>query len=281
VSEAVPEASIPVGARGSGAPGAFWRELGESLRNPEFWALSSWLDIIVRARKSRFGILWLLAPSVVYVFGLGVFFAGLQPEPSDSYFAYVALGAMVFRSLMSAVIGSAGVFHGSHAFIMDGHMRMTDYLLQSLAKSFFDYCMYVPVVAVALALAGDVSWTGLLWTVPATALIYLNALWFSTLFALAGARFPDFSQLLNNIAIFLFLLTPIIWYPQMMPAGSLRAHLMRLNPFYHFVEIFRAPVLGEPVERMSIVYVAALTVVGLALATWAYRRYARYVPLWI
>src|SRR3546814_18349163 len=75
-------------------------------RHPEFWALSSWLDIIVRARKSRFGILWLLAPSVVYVFGLGTFFRGMQPGAgTGDFFVHVALGAMIFRTLMSSVIG--------------------------------------------------------------------------------------------------------------------------------------------------------------------------------
>ncbi len=281
MSDAASQASVPVGARGGAAPGAFWRELIESFRNPEFWALSSWLDIIVKARKSRFGILWLLAPSIVYVFGLGMFFRGMQPGSADGFFAYVALGAMVFRTLMSAIIGSATVFNGSHSFIMDGHMRLTDFLLQSLAKSFFDFCMYLPVAAVALVMFGEVSITGLLWAVVAMGVIYLNGLWISAVFSLAGARFPDFGQLLNTISIFLFLLTPIIWYPEMMPEGSIRAVLMRINPFYHFVEIFRSPILGEPVELMSIYYVGIMTVVGLVVATWAYRRYARFVPLWI
>lgn len=274
-------ASIPAGARGTGAPGAFWRELRESFRHPEFWALSSWLDIIVRARKSRFGVIWLLAPSIVYVFGLGMFFAGFQGGVSGDFYAYVALGAMVFRSLMSSVIGSATVFNSSHSFIMDGHMRLTDYLLQALAKSFFDFCMYVPVVVVALVMYGQVSLGGLLWAVLALAIIYLNGLWMSALFSLGGARFPDFGQLLNNISIFLFLLTPIVWHADMMPAGSMRAHLMRINPFYHFVEIFRSPILGHPVEMTSIYYVGTLTVVGLVVATFVYRRYARFVPLWI
>lgn len=282
MSEASLEASIRAGARGTGAPGAFWRELRASFRYPEFWALSSWLDIIVRARKSRFGVLWLLAPSVVYVFGLGMFFRGTQSDanPGD-FFAHVALGAMIFRTLMSSVIGSANVFHGSVSFIMDGHMRLTDYLLQSLAKSFFDMCMYLPVVAIALILFGNVSPLGLLVSLPVMVLVYVNALWVSALFGLAGARFPDFGQLLNTISIFLFLLTPIIWYPEVMPAGSLRAQLMRVNPFYHFVEVFRAPIMGQPVEVTSIWYVGIMTVVGLVVATFAYRRYARYVPLWI
>ena len=69
--------------------GASWRE---SFRHPEFWALSSWLDIIVRARKSRFGVLWLLAPSVIYVFGLGQFFRGMQSGRPGDFFVHVALG---------------------------------------------------------------------------------------------------------------------------------------------------------------------------------------------
>ncbi|HVI60350.1 MAG TPA: ABC transporter permease [Luteimonas sp.] len=281
MSDAVQEVSIR-STRGDGAPGAFWRELGESLRNPEFWALSSWLDIIVRARRSRFGVLWLLSPSIVYVFGLGAFFAGMQPHGSPAgFFAHVALGAMVFRTLMSTVTGSANVFNGSYSFIMDGHVRLTDYLLESLAKSFFDLCMYLPVVAVTLVMLGDVHVVGLLLALPSLALIYVNALWIAALFSLAGARFPDFGQLLNNISVFLFLLTPIIWYPDAMPDGSHRAQLMRLNPFYHFVEIFRSPIMGEPIETMSLWYVGILTVAGLAVATFAYRRYARFVPLWI
>lgn len=273
--------SIRAGGRGTGAPGTFWRELGESFRNPEFWALSSWLDIIVRARKSRFGILWLLAPSVVYVFGLGTFFAGMQGGRSADFFAHVALGAMVFRTLMSSVIGSANVFNSSYSFIMDGHVRLTDYLLESLAKSFFDLCMYLPVVAIALMMFGDVSLVGLSLAIPAMVLIYINALWMSAVFSLVGARFPDFGQLLNNISIFLFLLTPIIWYSETMPAGSLRGQLMRFNPFYHFVEIFRAPIMGQQIEPLSIWYVGVMTVTGLLAATLAYRRYARFVPLWI
>lgn len=281
MSGALQEVSVRTTLRGTRAPGAFWRELRESVRNPEFWALTSWLDIMVRARRSRFGVLWLLMPSIVYVFGLGTFFASMRGGANEDFYAHVALGAMVFRTLMSNVIGSANVFPGSISFIMDGHMRLTDYLLESLAKSFFDLCMYLPAVAVTLVMWGQVSPLGLLLAIPTLVLIYLNALWMSAVFALVGARFSDFGQFMSNISIFMFLLTPIIWYPDMMPAGSVRGQLMRFNPFYHFVEIFRAPIMGGQVETLSLWYVAVITVVGLVVATFAYRRYARFVPLWI
>jgi ABC-type polysaccharide/polyol phosphate export permease len=275
------ENPIRSGARGNGAPGALWRELRDSLRSPEFWALSSWLDILVRARRSRLGLLWLLIPSIVYVFGIGTFFNGMQASGLGAYFAHVALGAAVFRSLMSSIIGSAGVFHASHSFIMDGRVRLTDYVLESLAKSFFDLCMYLPVVVIALIWFGKVSAIGLLLSLPTLLVLYINGLWIATVFALAGARFPDFGQLLNTVSIFLFLLTPIIWYPEQILPGSLRARLMLVNPFYHFIELFRAPIMGKAVDPVSLWFVGIMTVVGLVVATFLYRRYARFVPLWI
>jgi len=262
-------------------PGRLWRELAASLRNPEFWLLTSWLDILVRARRSYLGPVWLLMPSLVYVFGLGSFFASLHGRTMVEFAAYVALGAVVFRTLMSAVIGSASVFNASRAFIMDGHMRLTDYLLESLAKALFDVLMFVPVTVVALVIHPGIEVPGLLLAVPTTLLILVNVLWVGVVFSLVGARFPDFAQLISNVSVFIFLLTPIIWYPEMAPPESLRGQFMRLNPFYHLVALFRSPILGTEVEAMSYWYVGVMTVVGLVVATVLYRRYARFVPLWI
>jgi ABC-type polysaccharide/polyol phosphate export permease len=275
------EVSIRSSALRAGKQSSFLQEVRESLRNPEFWALSSWLDIIARARKSRFGVFWLLAPSIVYVFGLGSFFAGMQGRSIAEFAAHVALGAVVFRTMMSAVISSSSAFGSNLSFIMDGHVRLTDYLMQSLAKAFFDMCMYVPVVVVALCLFSKVHPLGLLLAPVSLLLVYLNGLWMSAVFSLMGARFPDVGQFINNTSIFLFLLTPIIWYPEQIPSDSLRGQFMRFNPFFHLVTIFRAPILGEPIETFSLQYVVVMTVAGLLVASVLYRRYARYVPLWI
>lgn len=267
-------------------PGRLWRDVFESFRNPDFWAMSSWLVIIVRARKSRLGMIWLFAKSIVYVFGLGTFFASMRSlgnadATMGEFYAHVALGMMVFSLLMSAITSSANVFVASKAFILDGHVRLSDYLLQVLAKAFFDMCLYLPVVVVALWMVGGVAPLGLLTTLPALLLVYLNALWIAALFGVLGARLPDLGNMIATASIFAFILTPIIWYPAMMPEGSIRGTLMRFNPLFHFVEIFRAPILDNTISHASILYVVIFTLVGLLASTLVYRRYARNVPLWI
>ena len=96
-------------------------------------------------------------------------------------------------------------------------------------------------------------------------------------FGLSGVGY----QLVANVFMFTFLLTPIIWHAESMPADSLRGTAMRLNPFFHLVEAVRAPLLGDPVEMLTLGYLAAMTVLGWLLAAAAYRRFAHYVPLWV
>ncbi|WP_242102686.1 MULTISPECIES: ABC transporter permease [unclassified Lysobacter] len=256
-------------------------DLAESMRAPEFWALSSWLDIVVRYRQSRLGIFWLVAPAIVYIWGLGAFFAAMMGVSVTRFAAHVAIGYVVYRLVSSAIVESTTAFSSAGAFIQDGHMRLTDFVLRVLAKALFYFVMSLPVVAVALAIYPDIHWSGFAYALASFPLVILNALWVGILFALVGARFPDLSQFIGNVFMFAFLLTPIIWQADSMPADSLRGLLMRFNPLFHMVEVVRAPILGEQLEGLTLYYLGAMTLLGWAAAIFAYRRYARFVPIWI
>lgn len=257
------------------------QDLVASFRNPEFWALSSWLDIVVRYRQSRLGILWLIAPSIVYIWGVGGFFAAMQHISMPMFVAYVAVGYTVFRVINSVIIESTSAFAAAAPFILDGHVRLTDFVLRVIAKALFYFAVSLPVVAIALAISPEMQWSGLLLSLVSFPLVMANALWIAVVFALVGARFPDLSQFVNNIFMFAFLLTPIIWHADAMPAGSIRGAIMRFNPFFHMIEVVRAPMLGQTVAASSIYYLGVMTAAGWVVAILAYRRYARFVPIWI
>ena len=264
-----------------GSKRSLLRDLAASFRNPEFWALSSWLDIVVKYRQSRLGIFWLVAPAIVYIWGIGGFFASMQHVQISHFAAYVAVGYTVFRVINTVIIESTSAFSASTAFIMDGHVRLTDFVLRVLAKALFYFLVSIPVVALALLVYPSVRPEGLLLFFASFPLVLANAVWIGVVFALVGARFPDLSQFMGNVFMFAFLLTPIVWHADMMPAGSIRGTFMRFNPFFHMVEVVRAPMLGNPLEPATLYYLGAMTVIGWCLAIFTYRRYAHFVPIWI
>lgn len=257
------------------------RDLRDSLANPSYWAYSTWLEIVAKYRRSRLGLVWAMVPSIAYIWGMGMFFASMRDIPASKMIPHVALGTIAFRLVTAVVTESCGVFGSQTSFILDNRVRLTDLLLRTLAKGLFYVVVALPVVAAALWIADGLDPVGLLVSFAMLFVVMLTAFWISTIMALAGARFPDTQELIGSIVLFAYVLTPIIWFKADMPPGTFRGDVMRLNPMFHLVEVFRAPALGEPVEPGSIGFVAAMTVVGVLASVWAYRRYARQVPIWI
>lgn len=256
-------------------------DLLESLRNPEFWALSAWLDIVVTYRRSRLGALWLIMPSAVYIWGVGAIFAGLWHVHLVEFAAHLAIGWTVFTIMSTVTAQSTQIYFRARSFIMDGRMRLTDFVLRCMAKAVFHFLMAMPMTIVALAIYPHLHPLGALVSIGALVLVLCITFTAGVVFSIIGARFPDIHEVIHNVFRFLFLLTPIVWYPAQMPINTFRGFGARLNPFYHMIQVVRAPLLGQPLSIYSWYSVSALIVVGLALAMFLYRRYARLVPIWL
>lgn len=257
------------------------RDYGDSLRSPEFWVYATWLELVTKYRRSRLGLFWALLPSLLYTFGVGWFFATLQRYDALTFIPHLGLGYVFFR-LITVSLSEAGTACAGHAsFILDGRVRLTDYILRVVAKALFYAVLAAPTMAIALAISPDFEPLGLLVLVPALLVLLANIAWMGAIVAVLGARLPDVNQLVGSILMFAFLFTPILWRADQIPLGSLRGSIARVNPLFHLVEIVRAPLLGEPIEKLTYLYLAIMLIVGWTAAIWVYRKFARYVPIWV
>jgi len=260
---------------------SLWRDLGESFRRPEFWAYSSWLGIVTKYRRSRLGLLWLVMPAILYIWGIGYFFSRLQNASPSQFMPHMGIGYVLFRLLSMVINEATSVLPGHQSFILDGHQRLTDFFLRVLAKALFYFVVALPVVAVAVLNAPQLNPPGLAIALISFPVVIANVAWIAVVISLLGARFPDIHELMGTVFLFGFILTPILWYAGRAPVGTIHGFFMRLNPLYHLIEIVRAPILGEPLERLTLGYLAVFTLGGWLLASMAYRRYARFVPIWV
>lgn len=274
-------------SRGSTATGKplggqrLWLDAIGSLRRPEFWTFSAWLDIISRYRRSRLGVLWLFVPPATTVLVIGNFYAGFVGRDPRSFMPYMGMGYLIWRFITQVIGETSAVMLSHRPFIMDGRTRYTDYIFRSLSKAAINALAAFAIVSVAFLFSPMASVEGfatLLLTVP---LFVVNVFALGVVAALLGARYPDIHELTTTIFLFGFLLTPILWDAAHVPADSVRAKLMYVNPAFHLVQMIRSPFLGGHVESITWIYVGVMTGVMLILATILYRRYARFIPLWI
>ena len=266
---------------GGGANLRLLPTLMESLRNPAFWGYSTWLDVIIRYRKSMLGLAWILVPPALYVFGMGGFFAQVRGADHWSFMAHLGIGYLLFRLMMMVLVDSTSILPAHSGYILDGRVRLTDFVLRVVIKAAFYLLTSLVVLVPVVLLSPTFDMAGVPMAMLGMLLLMLNMLWMSGVVSLFGARFPDAHEFMGNVFMVGFILTPILWYAKDAPAGTTHGMFMRLNPCYHLIELVRAPLLGEPVSHNSLYAVTAMAIVGWLAWIVTFRRYARFVPLWV
>ena len=261
---------------------SLFQHLAESFRRPDHWVYASWLDTVTKYRKTSLGVLWLLVPTIVYIWGIGGFLAALQPSANAKQFlAHVAVGFVVFRLIITVVSDATGAFDAYQSYIYDGNLRLTDFILRTLARSIYYFVFTMPLLAVAVLGSPEFQAAGVPAALFGVVVVIVNLFLFAVLLSFLGARFPDIGELMGSVMMAAFLITPVVWYPAAAPEGTVHGALMRANPFHHLLSVIRAPLLNEPLEPLTWYYLAAMTVVGVIGAALAYRAFARRVPVWL
>lgn len=268
-------------ARSRTRPPQLLAQLRESFRHPEFWSFSSWLDIVTRYRRNRLGLLWLFAPVLMFTFALAPIYSTLFGRELSVFIVHLGMGYAVWRMIVMVINDAITSFRSNKALILDGHTRLTDYTLRSLAKATFYLCASMVGMVGILLWSPAVEWYAIPWLLVAIPVVLMNLFWLAYVIGILGARSPDFGEVLHTALMVGFLFTPILWEGERFPADSLGGLIVRLNPAYHLLELVRAPLFGRAPEFISVVYVSIMTVVGWLAAIFLCRRYGRFVPIWI
>jgi ABC-2 type transport system permease protein len=130
------------------------------------------------------------------------------------------------------------------------------------------------------------SWNILL-AIPGFILLALTAGWAALLLGIISTRFRDIPQVINALIQLMFYGTPIVWPVDQLLTGGSRDSVswalpfIKANPLYHYMQVTRAPLIGQAVSWTSWVVVGGLTIVGWALALVAMRNYRSRVSYWV
>lgn len=113
--------------------------------------------------------------------------------------------------------------------------------------------------------------------IPALLLIVLNGAFCAFILGPLCARFRDIPMIVGSVMQIAFFMTPIIWSPDQL---SDRLWLVELNPFYHFIEIAKDPMLGSAAAPSHWLVCLGVTVVLGAIATCFFARVRSRLPYW-
>jgi ABC-2 type transport system permease protein/lipopolysaccharide transport system permease protein len=109
-------------------------------------------------------------------------------------------------------------------------------------------------------------------------LVLLNGATATLFIGMVSARFRDVPQLINSVVQIVFFVTPIMWKPELLRS---RTFIADFNPFYHLLEIVRAPLLGTLPSAKSYIAVLLITLVNVVIVGAFFARFRSRISYWV
>lgn len=258
--------------------------LGWGMRS--LWGHLGWQDIRQRYRRSVLGPIWITISMAVTAVALGILYAGLFGNDLAVQLPYILVGFIVWGFISGCITEGADVFIANEGLIKHLPSPLSVHVYRLVWRQILLFGHNLLVYAVMLVVFPQpLGWTSLA-AIPAFVLLGINGAWVALLFGIVTTRFRDLTPITQSVVQLMFFLTPIVWiYGDLLnspnPSIAERARLAEFNPLLHFVEIVRAPMLGQDQFLRHWVVVLVITVVGWSLALTVLRRYRSRVSYWV
>lgn len=244
----------------------------------DLWTTIGLQDIRQRYRRSIIGPFWLTISMGVMVAALGLLYGTIFGQQLDEYLPYLAAGFVCWGLMSSLIIDGTGAFIASEGKIKQLSAPLSIHVYSVAWSNLIIFLHNIWVFFVVALWYGKMPGGIILLVVPAVVLLLVNGMWVGLLLGLLSTRFRDIPPIVASVVQVMFFLTPVIWRPEMLPG---RALILDLNPFYYFVELVRAPLMGQVPSSNIVLGVVVITLAGWALTLVFYTSYRWRLAYWV
>ncbi len=262
----------------SGLLGTF-RDFGRGLSLWRIWTALAWEELNDAFSRSFLGLSWIALSFLAFLMVKLLIFTNLLPDTGGDYYSsYLVCGLMIWRYLQPAIINAPTSFLRAAGWIKNDPLPLSLYVYKDTLKEMLALLCTLPAGFILFAfLQTPVGLNGL-WALASLPVFFVNAVWLKIVLGTFGARYRDIGHLITTIMAAMMFLTPIFWTPAQI--GSLVTYL-KWNPLYHYLAIFRAPLIDNVVPLESWMIVGAITVVGWTLALASFTTYRNRIVFWL
>jgi ABC-type polysaccharide/polyol phosphate export permease len=242
------------------------------------WLYQAYHDISAKYKRTALGSLWIAGSMVVTSLSFGIAFGALFGANLADTLPHI-MGGFLCYNLIAYVLQEAPETYLSNSGIISNHAYpFTYYSFEMVAKNvlFFLHNLVVFLIVLVVLQKFSVPHWSIIIGLP---VVLLNMLTWGTLAGLISARYRDLRFLLPYFSQMVIVLTPIMYKPEILKKNQLI--IVDLNPFYPFVEMVRAPLLGQamPVHFWNM----AMIVSGLGVALWLifFNLFRKRIAFWV
>ncbi len=243
------------------------------------WWLMANQDISMRYRRSVLGPFWISISMAAMILGIAFLYGQIFTQEFKSYLLYVAPSMLLWTYIATLVTEGCNV-----AIDAEMHLRSVRVPLPVLAARMTHRNVLIllhnaiAVIALLLIAQAPLGQANIPAILAGVAVITLTGFFLSLILAPMCLRFRDIQQVIASAMQLLFFLTPVLWQSSQ---GRVADWIVQINPFYHFLELVRAPVIGASPTLLNFAVCGAVLAFCLVAATISVAISRRKLFLWM
>lgn len=244
------------------------------------WNALAWQEFSSTYRRSIFGVLWVTLSFALFVFIKLIIFSSLLLTDNPGYYdSYLVLGFFIWYYMSTVVSAAPDTFMSNKGWIRSESLPFSVYVYKSVLKESYSLGFTLVVVAAAFVYIGyDVNYGALPDAMLAIPFYFLHAVSIKLFLGTISVKLRDISHFVKAIILPMLFLTPIFWMPEQM--GDLMTYLW-WNPFYHYIEIFRGPILTGEFPTESWIFLGVMYAILTPVALLIFGRFRRRIVFWL
>lgn len=257
------------------------KDIIEGLKKWPIWLMLAKHDLYLSKRRSFLGPIWLTLSIAITIYSMGFLYSYLFKLELANYLPFLSTGMICWLLISHLLIEACGSFTTSAGYIREIKLPYTLYLHRVASRNILTF-MHNSIALIPLYFLFPNTMPinlSVLFIIPGMILIYINAISYGLILAILSSRYRDTAQFISSIMRVIFFLTPVMWNPITLPEKF--QFLIQFNPFYVFVQLVRAPLLGSLPSMFNLTLVFIVTAIGLIASISLFSHYRTRIIYWL
>ena len=222
----------------------FLKEFVRCLTNPDIWVFYSHKRIALKYKDTLLGPFWNVINSIFLISVLSLsYFLFLNPDDFKNFIYRLSVSIFLWLFISTILRESTTTLKTKWEILNEKKIDIKNFICENIYTNFIIFIHSLPIIMVLFFVSDFKFQFNLILTFVGLFLIITNLLLISYLITLLSAMYKDIEKIVENLVYAIFFATPIIWSENMVSEKI--QNLLIFNPFYHFIVLFRDPLMNN------------------------------------
>ena len=222
--------------------------------------------IRLKYRRSYLGILWSLMEPILTTCVLVLVFGTLYSNKRPDFPVYIICGRLLYAFFSQTTKQTCKSIRKNATMIKKVYVPKYMYPLADVTFHFIIFAISL-LALIPVMIYSHVAPTHYIWQVfPAMLFIFLATLGIGMFLSTINVFFRDIEYLWNVVSMLIMYMCAIFYYPEKILDSNL-SWILKLNPIYCSIDIFRGGMMGYLAPSWNYIYAAGFGVVAIVVGT--------------